>query len=61
MLTTQEIDQAKEPLKRFIMRNRNLTNDEKLEAYGMLLDCIIGVIKATNKTNLEMVKERFCK
>ena len=60
-MTNPELDQAKEPLKRFIMRNRNLTNDEKIEAYGMLLDCVIGVIKATNATNLEMVRERFCK
>lgn len=58
---TIELDDAKEPLKRFIMRNRNLTGDEKIEAYGMLLDCIIDVIKATNTKNLEMVKERFCK
>ncbi len=55
-MTNPELDQAKEPLKRFIMRNRHMTPDEKVEAYGMLLDCVIDVIKATNKQSIESMK-----
>ncbi len=55
-MTNPELDRAKEPLKRFILRNRHLTSDEKIEAYGMLLDCIIDVIKETNAKNIIALK-----
>ncbi len=56
-----ELDRAKEPLKRFLMRSRNLTADEKIEAYGMLLDCILEVVRVTNAKNIIAVKEIMTK
>ena len=60
-LTDIVLDRAKEPLKRFILRNRHLTSDEKVEAYGMLLDCVIEVIKHQNNKALKDVKTIIAK
>ena len=56
-----EIEIAVAPLRQFILRNRNLNNDEKLEAYRLLLDLAVDVIQFTNHKNIQQVKRTFLK
>ncbi len=55
------IEVAVAPLRSFIFRNRNLNNDEKLEAYGLLLDLVVDVIQETNHKNILQVRSTFLK
>ncbi len=53
------IEVAVTPLRSFIFRNRTLNNDEKLEAYRLMLDLVVDVIQFTNHKNLKEVRSNF--
>ncbi len=54
-----EAEIAIAPLRQFILRNRNLNNNEKTEAYRLLLDLVVDVIQFTNHKNLKRVRSTF--
>ena len=56
-----EIEVAVTPLRSFILRNRKLNNDEKLEAYTLLLDLVVDMVQFTSHKNLERVRNTFLK
>jgi len=60
-MTDPEVEIAVAPLRSFIFRNRKLSDDEKIEAYGMLLDAVVDIIQFTNHKNIKEVKRVFAK
>jgi len=54
-----EIEIAIAPLRQFILRNKTLNNNEKTEAYTLLLDLVVDVIQFTSHKNLERVRSTF--
>jgi len=55
------LEVAVTPLRQFLFRNRNLNNDEKLEAYRLMLDLVVDIVQFTNHKNLKQVRSTFSK
>lgn len=53
------LEVAVAPLRQFLFRNRNLNNDEKLEAYRLMLDLVVDIVQFTSHKNLERVRSTF--